>query len=83
LPFAMAPGSKLDRNIQTATAEGSLDLYVEKPSVKGFYHVAFRVPGANLGTPGEMRDGPGGPGGGPRRPDGGPPPGFDGSRPPP
>jgi len=72
LPFAMKADSKLDRNIQTATAEGSLDLYVEKPSVKGFYHVAFRVPGANLGTPGEMRDGPGGPGGPPRRPGGGP-----------
>ena len=72
LPFALAPDSKLDRNIHTATKEGILDLYVEKPSVKGFYHVAFRVPGANLGTPGEMR-GFGGPGGS-RPPGGGPPP---------
>jgi protocatechuate 3,4-dioxygenase beta subunit len=73
LPFALAADSKLDRNIHTATTEGILDLYVEKPSVKGFYHVAFRVPGANLGTPGEMRGFPGGPGG-PRPPGGGPPP---------
>lgn len=65
VPFALAATAKLDRNIQTATAEGRLDLFVERPSVKGFYYVAFRVPGANLGTPGEEGRGfgPGGPGG--------------------
>jgi protocatechuate 3,4-dioxygenase beta subunit len=79
LPFAMNATSKVDRNIHTADREGTLDLFVEKPSVKGFYYVAFRVPGANTGTPGieggRMR-GPGGPGG-PPPPGGrgGPPPG--------
>jgi protocatechuate 3,4-dioxygenase beta subunit len=74
LPFSLTANSKPDRNIHTATSEGTLELYVEKPSVKGFYHVAFRVPGANLGTPGEMRGGPGGPGGPPPFPGGGFPP---------
>ena len=50
LPFAMSAAAKMDRNIHTATAEGALDLYVERPSVKGAYYVAFRVPGANTGT---------------------------------
>ena len=50
LPFALSAAAKIDRNILTATAEGALDLYVEKPSVKGSYYVAFRVPGANTGT---------------------------------
>lgn len=80
LPFALEAAAKLDRNIHTAKAEGSLELFVEKESVKGYYHVAFRMPGANLGTPGEMGfGGPGGPGRGP----GGPPPGFDAGGPPP
>ncbi|HSI14151.1 MAG TPA: hypothetical protein VK961_19035 [Chthoniobacter sp.] len=89
LPFALSAAEKLDRNIHTAKAEGGLDLFVEKESAKGYYHVAFRMPGANLGTPGEMGfGGPGGPGGPGRRPGGpggpgGPPPGFDGGGPPP
>jgi protocatechuate 3,4-dioxygenase beta subunit len=69
LPFAMSEKDKIDRNIHTADSEGPLRLYVEKPSVKGYYYVAFRVPGANTGTPGvEGRGGrgPGGPGGPPR-----------------
>jgi protocatechuate 3,4-dioxygenase beta subunit len=74
LPFAMSAGGKIDRNIHTAESTGTLDLFVEKPSVKGFYYVAFRVPGANTGTPGlegrGMRGGPP-PGGRPF----GPPPG--------
>jgi hypothetical protein len=41
----------IDRNKYTATANGSLDLYVEAKSAKGFYYVSFRVPGANTGTP--------------------------------
>ena len=73
LPFALTETRKPDRNIQTPTAEGSLDLYVDRPSVKGFYYVGFRLPGANTGTPGSG----GGPPGGSRGP-GGPPPGGRG-----
>ncbi len=68
LPFAMSETGKVDRNIHTATSEDTLNLFVEKPSVKGFYYVAFRVPGANTGTPGLEGRGPrGGPGGPPPR----------------
>jgi hypothetical protein len=75
LPFAMSESGKVDRNIQTADSEATLNLYVEKPSVKGFYYVAFRVPGANTGTPGiEGRGMRGGPGGPPPGGPGGPPP---------
>ena len=71
LPFAFSATAKIDRNIHTATAEGALDLYVERPSVKGSYYVAFRVPGANTGTPGSGGEGFGpGPGGRPPRPPG-------------
>ena len=45
------PNEVIDRNRQTATEDGSLDLYVEAAAVRGFYHVAFRLPGANTGTP--------------------------------
>jgi protocatechuate 3,4-dioxygenase beta subunit len=51
LPFALGATAKLDRNIHTTAAEGALDLYVERQSVKGSYYVAFRMPGANTGTP--------------------------------
>src|SRR5260221_8884825 len=61
----MTPASKRERNIHTAPADGSLDLFVERPSVKGFYYVAFRLPGANTGTPGGRGGGFGGPGGAP------------------
>lgn len=82
LPFSLNATEKPDRNIHTAKAEGALDLFVEKESAKGYYHVAFRIPGANLGNPGDM--GFGGPGG-PRPPRGleGPPPGFNGHGAPP
>jgi hypothetical protein len=97
LPFSMSESAKVDRSIYTATAEGVLDLYVDKPSVKGSYYVAFRVPGANTGTPGDMgfgpggpppggprgRGGPGGPRGGRGPGDFGPPPGDGGFPPPP
>jgi len=68
LPFALEKDGKPDRNIHTARGEQALDLYVEAPSDKGFYFVAFRVPGANTGTPSSGRGGGG-------RPPGGPPPG--------
>jgi protocatechuate 3,4-dioxygenase beta subunit len=82
LPFAMKESAKVDRNIYTAKAEGPLDLYVERESLKGFYYVGFRLPGANTGTPGQSGLGQSGPRG-PRR--GGPfgPPSNDGNRPPP
>lgn len=51
LPFSLTQTGAIDRNIYTASASGTLDLYVEAKSAKGFYYVAFRVPGANTGTP--------------------------------
>jgi protocatechuate 3,4-dioxygenase beta subunit len=51
LPFSLTQTGAIDRNIYAATAEGALDLFVESKSVKGFYFVSFRVPGANTGTP--------------------------------
>lgn len=51
LPFSLTQTGTIDRNIQTVTADGELDLFLEAKSVKGFYYVSFRVPGANVGTP--------------------------------
>ena len=51
LPFSLTQTGTIDRNIYTATSEGTLDLFVEAKSAKGFYYVSFRVPGANTGTP--------------------------------
>lgn len=51
LPFSLTAAGPLDRNIHTAAADGTLDLFVEAKAAKGFYYVAFRVPGANTGTP--------------------------------
>ena len=68
LPFSLEEASKPDRNIYTVAKEGALDLYVDRPSVKGFYYIGFRLPGANTGTPGDQGFGPGGPGGPPRGP---------------
>jgi protocatechuate 3,4-dioxygenase beta subunit len=51
LPFSLSQTGTIDRSIHTATAEGTLDLFVEQKSTKGFYYVAFRVCGANTGTP--------------------------------
>jgi len=86
LPFALSEAGKVDRNIHTSSAEGSLNFYVERPSVKGFYYVAFRLPDANTGTPGGRAGGPGGfggpPPGGPRGGGGFGPPGGEEGRPP-
>lgn len=82
LPYSLSADAAPDRNIHTATSEGALDLYVDRPSVKGFYYVGFRVPGANTGTPGSAGRGPGGPPpGGPRGPGGRRPPGDFGPPP--
>jgi protocatechuate 3,4-dioxygenase, beta subunit len=51
LPFSLTQAGAIDRHKHTATAEGTLNLYVEARSTKGFYTVSFRVPGANTGTP--------------------------------
>jgi protocatechuate 3,4-dioxygenase beta subunit len=51
LPFALSPLGRIETNRYTATAEGSLSLYVEAKAFKGAYRVTFRVPGANTGTP--------------------------------
>ena len=51
LPFSVTQTGAISRNIYTATSEGTLELFTEAKSTKGFYYVSFRVPGANLGTP--------------------------------
>lgn len=51
LPFAISQTGSIDRHKHTATAEGTLDLYVEAKADRGFYKVTYRVPGANTGTP--------------------------------
>jgi len=51
LPFSLSQTGAIDRHIYTATSNGTLNLYIERKSAKGFYYVSFRVPGANVGTP--------------------------------
>lgn len=51
LPFGVTATGSIDRHKHTATAEGTLNLFVEAKATKGFYKVTFRVPGANTGTP--------------------------------
>jgi len=51
LPFSLSQAGAINTNKLTAVADGTLDLYVEEKAAKGFYYVAFRVPGANTGTP--------------------------------
>jgi len=51
LPFSLTQTGMIGRNKYTATADATLDLYLERESAKGFYYVSFRVPGANTGTP--------------------------------
>ena len=51
LPFSLTPTGTIDRNRYTATANGSLSVYLDEAAVKDFYKVTFRVPGANTGTP--------------------------------
>lgn len=51
LPFSLTQTGVIDRNKHTATANATLSFFVEQKAVKGFYYVAFRVPGANTGTP--------------------------------
>lgn len=51
LPFALSPAGAIDTNKITASSEGTLNVYLEAKAAKGFYYVAFRVPGANTGVP--------------------------------
>ena len=51
LPFALSQTGAIAANRYTATADGPLNLYVKAKALKSFYHVTFRVPGANTGTP--------------------------------
>ena len=51
LPFALSQTGTVAANRYTATADGTLSLFVQAKSLKGYYHVTFRVPGANTGTP--------------------------------
>lgn len=72
LPFSLTQSGGVDRNIYTATADGSLDIYLDEKALRGFYFVSFRFPGANTRTPGAGAVG-GGPGGGGVPPGGAPP----------
>jgi len=58
LGFSLTEGGSIDRNIYTATDEGTLDLFLDEKSAKGFYCVTFRLPGANTGTPSGGGGGP-------------------------
>lgn len=51
VPFSLSQTGSIDRNQYTATAEGTLDIYVTASASKGFYKISFRVPGENIGTP--------------------------------
>lgn len=51
LPFSITQAGAIDRNRYTATADGTLSVYLDEAASKDFYTVSFRVPGANTGTP--------------------------------
>lgn len=49
--FSLSPEAPVSNNIITASSDSVLELFVKQPTDSGFYFVAFRVPGANTGTP--------------------------------
>ena len=51
LPFSLSQNGSINTNRFTATANGTLNLYLRERAARGFYYVSFRVPGANKGTP--------------------------------
>ena len=51
LPFSLSQTGVINTNRFTASANNTLDVYLEEKAAKGFYFVSFRVPGANAGTP--------------------------------
>lgn len=50
-PFSLTQTGAIDRHKHTTSTNGTLNLFVDAKALKGFYLVAFRVPGANTGTP--------------------------------
>jgi hypothetical protein len=56
LPFSLTQTGSIDHNEFTVTGDGTLNLYVEEKARKGFYFVAFRVPGATLELPDRKRE---------------------------
>ena len=51
LPFSLSQTGVINTNRFTASANNTLDVYLEEKAARGFYFVSFRVPGANAGTP--------------------------------
>ena len=51
LPFALSQAGAVNTNKITSSTNGTLVRYLTQKAAKGFYYVAFRVPGANTGTP--------------------------------
>jgi protocatechuate 3,4-dioxygenase, beta subunit len=51
LPFSLSQTGTINTNKITPSTNGTLDVYLEEKSIKGFYYVSFRVPTANTGTP--------------------------------
>jgi protocatechuate 3,4-dioxygenase beta subunit len=51
LPFALSQSASINTNKFTPATDGILNLFLPEKAEKGFYYVAFRVPGANTGTP--------------------------------
>lgn len=51
LPFSLTQTGAVNTNRFTASANGTLNLYLDAKAVKNFYYVSFRVPGANVGVP--------------------------------
>jgi hypothetical protein len=50
-PFSLSQAGTVNTNKITRASNGTLDVFLEEKSVKGFYYISFRVPGANTGTP--------------------------------
>jgi protocatechuate 3,4-dioxygenase beta subunit len=51
LPFSLTQAGAVNTNRFTASTNGTLNLYLQEKSAKGFYYVSFRVPGENVGVP--------------------------------
>jgi hypothetical protein len=51
LPFSLSQAGTVNTNKITRASNGTLDVFLEEKSVKSFYYISFRVPGANTGTP--------------------------------
>jgi len=49
LPFSLSATDSINTNRYQATSNGALNLYVQQKAVKGFYFVAFRIPGSTNG----------------------------------